>query len=55
MTISRRKFVHGSAVVATALSTPLIMGAGGKKPRVVVVGGGAGGATAAAKYLAKDS
>ena len=54
MTISRRKFVHGSAVVATALSTPLIMGAGGKKPRVVVVGGGAGGATAA-KYLAKDS
>ena len=43
MTISRRKFVHGSAVVATALSTPLIMGAGGKKPRVVVVGGGAGG------------
>ena len=54
MTISRRKFVHGSAVVVTALSTPLIMGAGGKKPRVVVVGGGAGGATAA-KYLAKDS
>ena len=54
MTISRRKFVHGSAVVATALSTPLIMGARGKKPRVVVVGGGAGGATAA-KYLAKDS
>ena len=54
MTISRRKFVHGSAVVATALSAPLIMGAGGKTPRVVVVGGGAGGATAA-KYLAKDS
>ena len=54
MTISRRKFVHGSAVAATALSAPLIMGAGGKKPRVVVVGGGAGGATAA-KYIAKDS
>ncbi|MEM7269545.1 MAG: FAD-dependent oxidoreductase, partial [Pseudomonadota bacterium] len=54
MGLNRRIFLAASAAGATALSAPMVMGAGHGKPRVVVIGGGAGGATAA-RYIAKDS
>lgn len=53
-TVSRRRFITGSATALGALSlgAPAVLGQA--KPKVVVIGGGAGGATAA-KYIAKDS
>ena len=52
--LSRRKFLAGSATALGALSlgAPAVLGQA--KPKVVVIGGGPGGATAA-KYIAKDS
>jgi sulfide dehydrogenase [flavocytochrome c] flavoprotein subunit len=53
MSITRRRFLVGTAITTSALAVPTILTAQGK-PRVVVIGGGAGGATAA-RYIAKDS
>lgn len=53
MSISRRRFMVGTAFTTSALAMPSILRAQGK-PKVVVIGGGAGGGTAA-RYIAKDS
>lgn len=53
MSVSRRRFMIGTAVTTSALAMPNILRAQGK-PKVVVIGGGAGGGTAA-RYIAKDS